>query len=93
MQPEQYFKDGKQRCGLNRSAVTTTDRLQRLPVALLLACSRLILMGMRASPTFRRQVCVRSKLGVLNLGYEYYLATPDPPHHLFAIRHRQTGYP
>ena len=36
MQPEQYFKDGKQRFGLNRSTVTTTHRLQRLLVALLL---------------------------------------------------------
>ena len=54
MQPEQYFKDGKQRFGLNHSTVTTTDRLQRLLVALLLACCLLILAGMRASPTFRR---------------------------------------
>ena len=38
VQPEQYFRDGKQRFGLNRSTVTTTDRLQRLLVALLLAC-------------------------------------------------------
>ena len=92
MQPEQYFRDGKQRFGLNRSTVTTTDRLQRLLVGLLLACCLLILLGIRASPTFRRQVCSRGKLGVLNLGYEYYLATPDPPHHLFAIHPHQTGY-
>ncbi|MCY4417029.1 MAG: hypothetical protein OXE87_12095 [Chloroflexi bacterium] len=52
----------------------------------------LILLGTRASPTFRRQVCSRGKLGILNLGYEYYLAIPDPPDHLFTIRHRQTGY-
>ena len=92
MQPEQYFKDGKQRFGLNRSTVTTTHRLQRLLVALLLACCLLILVGMRASasPTFRRQVCSRGKLGILNLGYEYYLATPDPPRHLFPFP--QTGY-
>ena len=92
MQPEQYFKDGKQRFGLNRSTVTTTDRLQRLLVGLLLACCLLILMGMRASPTFRRQVCSRGKLGILHLGYEYYLATPDPPDHLLTIHPRQTGY-
>ena len=92
MQPEQYFKDGKQRFGLNRSTVTTTDRLQRLLVGLLLACCLLILMGMRASPTFRRKVCSRGKLGILHLGYEYYLATPDPPANLFAIQRNQTGY-
>ena len=33
MQPEQYFKGGSQRFGLNRSTATTTNRLQRLPVA------------------------------------------------------------
>ena len=92
MQPEQYFKDGKQRFGLNHSTVTTTDRLQRLLVALLLACCLLILAGMRASPTFRRQVCSRGKLGILHLGYEYYLATPDPPLNLFNIQLHQTGY-
>ena len=91
MQPEQYFRDGKQRFGLNRSTVTTTHRLQRLLVGVLLACCRLILLGMRASPTFRRQVCSRGKLGILHLGYEYYLATPDPPDNLFHIHH-QTGY-
>ena len=92
MQPEQYFKDGKQRFGLNRSTVTTTGRLQRLLVGLLLACCLLILAGMRASPTFRRQVCSRGKLGILHLGYEFYLATPDPPDRLFAIQRHQTGY-
>ena len=94
MQPEQYFKDGKQRFGLNRSTATTTARLQRLPVALLLACCLLILVGVRASasPTFRRLVCSRGKLGILHLGYEYYLATPDPPDQLFAICLHQTGY-
>ena len=92
MQPEQYFKDGKQRFGLNRSTVTTTDRLQRLLVALLLACCLLILLGMRASPTFRRRVCSRGKLGILHLGYEFYLATPDPPDRPFHIQHHQTGY-
>ena len=79
MQPEHYCKDGTQRPGLNRSAVTTTDPLQRLLAGLLLAWCLLILAGLRASPIFRRQVCSRGKLGILNLGYEYYLATPDPP--------------
>ena len=92
MQPEQYFRDGKQRFGLNRSTVTTTDRLQRLLVGLLLACCLLILAGLRTSPTFRKQVCSRGKLGILHLGYEYYLATPDPPYHLFAFQRHQTGY-
>ena len=81
MQPEQYFKDGEQRFGLNRSTVTTTERLQSASgglVGLLLACCLLILVGKRVSPTFRRRVCSRGKLGVLNLGYEYYLATPCP---------------
>jgi hypothetical protein len=91
MQPEQYFKDGKQRFGLDRSTVTTTDRLQRLLVALLLACCLLILVGMRVSPSFRRRVCSRGRLSILNLGYEYYLATPNPPENLFNISH-QTGY-
>ena len=92
MQPEQYFKDGKQRFGLNRSTVTTTHRLQRLLVGLLLACCLLILLGIRVSPAFRRRVCSWGKLGILHLGYEYYLATPDPPDHLFTIHHHQTGY-
>ena len=92
MQPEQYFKDGRQRFGLDRSTVTTTDRLQRLLVALLLACCLLILAGARASPSFRRQVCSRGKLGILHLGYEYYLATPDPPSQLATPPSRQTGY-
>ena len=78
MQPEQYFKDGKQRFGLNRGTVTTTARLQRLLVGLLLACCWLILLGIRVSSAFRRQVCSRGKLGILHLGYEYYLATLAP---------------
>ena len=92
MQPEQYFKDGKQHFGLDRSTVTTTDRLQRLLVGLLLACCLLVLAGLRVSPTFRRQVCSRGKLSILHLGYEYYLATLDPPHNLFDTHRRQTGY-
>ena len=94
MQPEQYFRDGKRRFGLNRSTVTTTHRLQRSLVALLLDCCPLILVGVRASPIFRRRVCSRGKLGILNLGYECYPATPDPPDNLFTftIHHHQTGY-
>ena len=95
MQPEQYFKDGKQRFGLNRSTVTTTDRLQSASgglAGLLLACCLLIFAGMRASRTFRRQVCSRGKLGILRLRYEYYLATPDLPAKLFTIQRNQTGY-
>ncbi len=92
MQPEQYFKDGKQRFGLDRSTVTTTDRLQRLLVGLLLARCLLILVGIRVSPSFRRQICSRGKLGTLNLGYEYYLATPDPPLLIFTSPPHQTGY-
>ena len=90
--PDQYFKDGKQRFGLNRSTVTTTARLQRLLVGLLLVCCLLILAEIRTLPTFRRQVCSRGKLGILNLGCKYYLATPDPPDHLFAFHRHQTGY-
>ena len=95
MRPEQYFKDSKQPFGLNRSTVTTTDRLQSASgglVGLLLACCLLILLGMWASPAFRRWICSRGKLDILHLGYEYYLATRDPPHNLFAISHHQTGY-
>ena len=58
-------------------------------MGLLLACCLLILAGMLVSPTFRRQVWSRGKLGILRLGYEYYLATPDP---LFTVQHCQTGY-
>ena len=74
-----------------RSTVTATHRLL---VALLLACCLLILAGVRASASlsFRRLVCSRGKWGILNLGYEYYLATPDPPPQLFTIQHHQTGY-
>jgi len=52
----------------------------------------LILAGIRASPTFRRQVCSRGKLGIVNLGYEYYLATPDLPDNVFTVHRHQTGY-
>ena len=91
MQPEQSFKDGKQHFRLNRSTVTTTNRLQRLLVGLLLACCLLIFAGLRTSPPSSDR-SARGKLGILNLGYEYYLATPGPPHNLFATHYHQTGY-
>ena len=77
MQPEQYFKDGKQRFGMDRSTVTTTDRLQSASgglVGLLLA------------------FCLPILMGILHLGYEYYLVHPDPPTNLFAFQRNQTGY-
>ena len=58
-------------------------------VGLLLTCCLLILAGMLVSPTFRWHVWPRGKLGILHLGYEYYLSTPEP---LFTIQHCQTGY-
>lgn len=85
MQPEQYFKDGKQRFDLDSATVTTTSRMQRLLVAVLLACCLLILAGIRTSRSFRRQVCSWGRLGVLHLGLEYYLATTDPPPHYFGL--------
>ena len=90
--PERRFKDGKQRCGLSRRAVTTTHRLQRLLAALYLARCLPILAGAPASPTFRRQLRSQGKSGILNLGYEYCLTAPDPPENLFVIRLHQTGY-
>ena len=77
---------------LNQCMVTTADRLQRLLVGLALACCLPVLLGMRVSPSFRRQVCSRGKQGILHLGYGYYLATPDPPDYLFTITRHQTGY-
>ena len=92
MQPEQYFRDGKQRFGLDSSTVTTTSRLQRLLVAALLACCLLIIAGTRAPADFRRQVCSWGKLGILHLGWEYYLANPHPPPRIFIPSSPQTGY-
>ena len=37
MQPEQYFRDGKQRFDLDAATVTTSRRLQRLLVGVLMA--------------------------------------------------------
>ena len=77
MQPEQYFRDGKQYFALDRGTVTTTARLGRMLVGLLLACCLLLLAGRRASWRFRRRVCSWGKLGLLRLGMECYLATPE----------------
>lgn len=79
MQPEQYFKDGKQRFDLAESTVSTVGRLERLLLALVLACALLILVALRLPGTFRHQVGSWGRLGILHLGLEYYLATPDPP--------------
>ena len=68
------------------------SRLHRLRVALLLACRLLMLAGLRVSASFRRRVCSRGTLGRLHLGWEYYLATPDPPPQLFPPTLHQTGY-
>ena len=87
MQPEQYFKDGKQRFGLDQSTVTTTDRLQRLLVALLLACYLLIVAGLRVSPAVCRWVYSRRQLGILHLATSTIWL-----HQLFALPLRQTGY-
>lgn len=92
MQPEQYFRDGKQRLELDSATVTTTSRLQRLLVAVVLVCNMLILAGMRVSPTFRKQICSWGRMSVLHMGLEYYLANPHPPPTYFGLQHPQTGY-
>ncbi len=92
MQPEQYFKDGKQRFDLNSATVTTMSRIQRLLVAVLIACCLLILAGIRTPRTFRRQVRSWGRLGVVHLGLEFYLATADPPPQYFGLTQQQTGY-
>ncbi len=92
MQPEQYFKDGKQRFDMDSTTVTTSGRLGRLLLGVAVACVALILVGMRASASFRRKVCSWGRLGVLHLGLEYYLAMPDPPLKYFGIPHPQSGY-
>ena len=69
-----------------------TSRLQRLLAALPLACGLLILAGILVSAAFRRRVCSRARLDILRLGWEYYLAAPDPPPQLLDPPRRQTGY-
>ena len=49
MQPEQYFRDGKQYFALDRGTATTTAWLGRMLVGLLLACCLLPLAARRAS--------------------------------------------
>ena len=85
MQPEQYFRDGKQYFALDRGTAKTTERLGRMLVGLLLACCLLLLGGRRASWRFRRRVCSWGKLGLLRLGMECYLATPEPPPRWFGL--------
>ena len=94
MQPEQYFRDGKQYFALDRGMATTTARLGRMLVGLLLACCLLLLAGRRASWRFRRWVCSWGKLGLLRLGMECYLATPEPPPRWFGLpHHMKVGTP
>lgn len=92
MQPEQYFRDGKQRLDLDSATVMTSSRMRRLMVAVVLACCLLILTAIRVSWGFRRQVCSWGKLGILHLGLEFYLATPDPPLRCFGLTQPQSGY-
>ena len=79
MRTEQCFKDGQQRFALNRSAITTPGRRQRLLAGLAPTCCLLILAELRALPIFRRRVRYRGKLGILDLGCEYYLAIRTRP--------------
>ena len=72
MQPEQYFRDGKQYCALDGAKVTTPERLQRLLVGLLPA-------GLQVPWRFRWQVCSWGKLGLRQREMEYYLVTLAPP--------------
>ena len=92
MQPEQYFRDGKQRFDLDSTTVTTSSRLQRLLLGVLIACAVLVIVGMRVSPSFRRRVCSWGKLGVLHLGLEYYLAVPELHIRSLGLNNTQTGY-
>ena len=85
MQPEQCFRDGKQYFALDRGTVTTTARLGRMLVGLLLACCLLLLVGRRASWQFRRRVCSWGKLGLMGLGMERYMATLEPPPGWFGL--------
>ena len=85
MQPEQCFRDGKQYFALDRGTVTTTARLGRMLVGLLLECCLLLLVGRRASWQFRRRVCSWGQLGLMGLGMECYLAAPEPPPRWFGL--------
>ena len=101
MQPEQYFKSQPRVVARGWQTTLRPEPERRnhhgpaatVVGATALACCLLILAGIRVWPTFRQQVCSRGKLGILNLGYEYYLATPDPPVSLFNVHTHQTGSP
>ena len=92
MQPEQYFRDGKQYFALDWGTAKTTERLGRMLVGLLLACCLLLLAGRRALWQFRRRVCSWGKLGLLRLGRERYLAAPEPPPRWLACPLPESGY-
>ena len=87
MQPEQYFRDGKQYFALDRGTATTTARLSRLLVGLLVACWLLLLAGRRASWRFRRRLCFVGEAGWDCCGWAWmcYLATPEPPPGWFGL--------
>ena len=85
MQPEQCFRDGKQYFALDQGTARMTARLGHMLVGLLLACCLLLLAGRWASWRFRRRVCSWGKLGLLRLGMECYLATPEPPPRWFGL--------
>ena len=85
MQPEQCFRDGKQYFALDRGTATTTARLGRTLVGLLLA-------GRRASWQFGGGSVRGGKLGLLRLGMERYLATPEPPPDGLACPTPKSGY-
>ena len=91
MQPEQYFRDSKQYFALDRGTATTTARLGRMLVGLLLACCLLLLVARRASWRLRR-VCSWGQLGLLRLGMEYYPATPEPQPGWFGRPPHESGY-
>ena len=52
----------------------------------------LLLAGLRVLWLFRRRVCLWGKLGLLRLGIEYYLATPEPPPGWLGLPAIESGY-
>ena len=94
MQPEQYFRDGKQYFELDKGTVTTTERLGRMLTGLLLGCSLLLIVARRSKGSFRKQVCSWGKMGLLRMGIEYYDATPcHPPPKWLGLPHKfKSGY-
>lgn len=96
MQPERYFRDGKRRFDLDSTTVSSSRRLQRLLAGVLLARAililvGLILVGMKAPASFRRQARSWGRLGVLHLGLEYCLATPVLPLRYLGLPNPQSG--